>query len=182
MGKNWIGTHRFSRESALVAILLLGSSQSSFQLRLLDPQVARAVVAFDRAAWYAANARLVAGALSSTRALTVTLREARGDLREVLEPRRALRQVPLEPSHRRFFVLRCAALGVEMAGLSASRYARTSQRPLRRCIRSAPVKSFVCPHRNAAPSNGLPLRTHDNQRYVKLIDSRAESHHPASTR
>jgi hypothetical protein len=32
------------------------------------------------------------------------------------------------------------------------------------------MKSCVWLRCNLAPSNGLPLRTHDNQRYVKLTD------------
>jgi hypothetical protein len=32
------------------------------------------------------------------------------------------------------------------------------------------MKSCVCLSRHPAPLNGLPLRTHDNQRYVKLSE------------
>lgn len=42
------------------------------------------------------------------------LREARDNLRKVLEPRLALRHVPLEPAYGRSFVLRRSSLGIEM--------------------------------------------------------------------
>lgn len=46
-------------------------------------------------------------------ALSLPLRQIRCDLREVLEPRRAFAQVPLEPAHCRSLELRRPALGVE---------------------------------------------------------------------
>jgi hypothetical protein len=50
----------------------------------------------------------------SSAILSLTPGEIRGDLREVLEPGRAFRQIPPEPSQRRLLVLRRSPLGVEV--------------------------------------------------------------------
>ena len=68
--------------------------------------------------------------------------ETPSDLREVLEPRRALSQVPLEPAQRRLLVLRRAALGVEVdelqrileRRLGSSRAASSASQSARRWI------------------------------------------------
>jgi len=68
------------------------------------------------------------------------LSEARRDLREVLEPRRAFRQVALEPAQRGLLVLRRSALGVEMDEL---------ERILEREVRKVAGGVFSSPQRSA---------------------------------
>ena len=69
------------------------------------------------------NARCSASAREKSRPLgggsarsppRLALRQIRGDVSEVPQPWRALGEIALEPAHRRLFVLRRAALRVEM--------------------------------------------------------------------
>ena len=71
------------------------------------------------------------------------LREARGDVCEVLKTRRALNEIPLEPTHRRLLVLRRPAFRVEVLGATTIKSRRCRSKLFSETSESAPATALI---------------------------------------
>src|SRR5262249_44535353 len=100
--------------------------------------------------------------------VALSLRELARDLREVLQPGRALADVALEPAHRRLLVLRRSALGVQVDELE--RVLEREVRQLAGGVLCQPQRAAL--DRPAEADLGVRLRGHE--RMFSLLDCQYE--------